>query len=390
MRGPARLAGLLLLVAPAPAHAAEVELRVRPNCQDSECKYTAGELVEIAYVAAPDETNSVTVTKQGGVVTLRETSAPMSAAPPCSIPQPGTVACPDDDPPRTYATTLRVVLGDGHDAASVTSDFGLGFAQVSGGPGDDRLHGGPGRDVMLPGSGRDTVETGLGRDTLSYADRSGPIRVDVPAGIAGWGLERDAFSGIDAVIGGSGADVLRGGPGDDILDGGPGDDRLDGAAGADQLTDGIGDDRLLGGPGEDRLTGIAGPIDEFGDEEVSGGEDRLAGGSGDDRLSDHSGSGELDGGPGDDEMAGTGRLTGGPGDDHLRGYGDPDVLAGGSGADRLEGAAGRDRYDGGPGDDRLLTRDGVREAVDCGAGRDSIDPDRADRRRACELRRQRR
>ncbi len=75
---------------------------------------------------------------------------------------------------------------------------------------------------------------------------------------------------------------------------------------------------------------------------------------------------------GNDALTGTAsadRLTGGGGNDRLSGMAGNDVLVGGSGRDRLVGGAGNDR---------LETRDGERDAVDCGPGRDTVVGDRLD------------
>lgn len=61
-----------------------------------------------------------------------------------------------------------------------------------------------------------------------------------------------------------------------------------------------------------------------------------------------------------------------------------DRLAGGAGDDRLVGGAGRNVYSAGPGSDRILARNGVRDLIDCGSGRDTARVDRHDRVRACE------
>jgi Ca2+-binding RTX toxin-like protein len=77
---------------------------------------------------------------------------------------------------------------------------------------------------------------------------------------------------------------------------------------------------------------------------------------------------------GRDVLVGTGRpevICGLGGNDVLRGRGGNDTLDGGPGSDFLEGGRGTDFLLGGPGDDRLLARDGVREDIDGGAGRDS-------------------
>ncbi|HEX2128215.1 MAG TPA: hypothetical protein VHF58_03255 [Solirubrobacterales bacterium] len=89
---------------------------------------------------------------------------------------------------------------------------------------------------------------------------------------------------------------------------------------------------------------------------------------------------EKDGGAGADRLVGT------KGNDVLTGRGGPDVLSGGSGEDRLIGGPGRDVLRGGPGydqlnmrdgeelaspgRDRIVARDGGRDEINCGAGRD--------------------
>jgi hypothetical protein len=87
-------------------------------------------------------------------------------------------------------------------------------------------------------------------------------------------------------------------------------------------------------------------------------------------------------------------LRGGPGRDRLYGNGAHDLLMGGPGADALNGDGGNDRLVGGPGIDRFIggsgndvinARDGRREIVDCGVGRDRAMADRKDVLRGCEL-----
>lgn len=97
--------------------------------------------------------------------------------------------------------------------------------------------------------------------------------------------------------------------------------------------------------------------------------DRIYGRAGADRLNGRGGRDCLVGGAGDD------RLSGGPGADRLEG---------GSGRDVLTGDAGRDRMLGGTGNDKLHARDGERDVVDCGRGRDAAVVDRIDRVRSCE------
>ena len=75
---------------------------------------------------------------------------------------------------------------------------------------------------------------------------------------------------------------------------------------------------------------------------------------------------------GNDALTGTAsadRLTGGAGNDRLLGMAGDDVLIGGPGGDRLVGGAGNDGF---------AARDGERDVVDCGSGRDRVTGDRLD------------
>jgi len=112
-------------------------------------------------------------------------------------------------------------------------------------------------------------------------------------------------------------------------------------------------------------TGTPGPdvIRGTGDDDV------LRGAGGADRLL----------GFGDDD-----RLYGGPGADVLTGGDDDDRLYGGAGADRLIGGDDDDLVVGGAGPDLILARDGERDDVRCGAGRDRVVADQLDRLTGCE------
>ncbi len=81
------------------------------------------------------------------------------------------------------------------------------------------------------------------------------------------------------------------------------------------------------------------------------------------------------------------RLTGTPygdvlrgfgGNDRLFGLGGNDVIRGGNGNDILVGGAGKDLLFGGPGADVIQARDGQRDVVSCGTGRDTAVVDRID------------
>jgi Ca2+-binding RTX toxin-like protein len=131
---------------------------------------------------------------------------------------------------------------------------------------------------------------------------------------------------------------------------GPGNDLVVGTAATEML---------CGLAGADVVTGLAGDDVLFGDQ--CGG--RRAAGDGDDRV------------------------TGGPGNDRLFGAGGADVLTGGPGRDTLNGGPGHDRLAAGPGVDRVNAKDGNRDRIDCGAGRDTVRADRVDRVKGCERRR---
>ena len=123
------------------------------------------------------------------------------------------------------------------------------------------------------------------------------------------------------------------------LDGRDGDDRLSSAGdgpellgplpeGADVLRGGDGRDLILGGPRRDVIRG-------------EGGEDRIYGRGGDD---------SIDSGPGADRV--------------VAGAGDDTVLARAVAGDEVG-----DLISGGPGDDSISVVNGVRDRVECGAGR---------------------
>ena len=78
------------------------------------------------------------------------------------------------------------------------------------------------------------------------------------------------------------------------------------------------------------------------------------------------------------------RLLGNGGNDTLSGLAGEDCLEGGTGNDRLIGGTGRNTYSGGSGRDKVSARNGTRDNVNCGSGRDSAVVDRRDRVRGCE------
>ena len=140
------------------------------------------------------------------------------------------------------------------------------------------------------------------------------------------------------IVGTEAANVLAGTPGADVIAALGGDDSIRSGRGSDFVCAGDGNDRVLGENGNDRLFGQAG-------------RDTLLGGRGNDRL------------------------NGGAGNDRLVGGGGRDVLTGGP---------GRNTYLAGAGNDTVRARNGRRELINCGKGRDRAIVDRRDRVRGCE------
>jgi len=73
------------------------------------------------------------------------------------------------------------------------------------------------------------------------------------------------------------------------------------------------------------------------------------------------------------------------GNDTILGGAGNDVIFGGAGNDQITGGAGADEISAGPGNDVVNVRDGTRDVVTCGTGRDLVVADRKDRvGRDCE------
>lgn len=126
-----------------------------------------------------------------------------------------------------------------------------------------------------------------------------------------------------------------------ILRLGDGDDEIEHASRFVQLTEDV-HLRAEGGSGDDLLKGT-----RYGD--------LLSGGSGNDLVAGVGGKDRLIGGGGNDHIEGQGTLEGGPGNDLLNAV--------------VEGFAVRSRIFGGRGNDRVISNNGLRDVIDCGAGR---------------------
>ncbi len=152
----------------------------------------------------------------------------------------------------------------------------------------------------------------------------------------------------DEIFGFAGNDSISGYQGRDCIDGGSGNDRLYGDDDNDRIVGGSGNDRIKGGDGRDRLYGGSGRDKIYGEF----GRDYIAGGSSNDLL------------------------IGGPDNDRIFGEG---------GTDRIRVGSGRNFVDAGSGNDSIESRNGERDRIICGPGRDRVHADRYDLLSDCEI-----
>ncbi|HWH94457.1 MAG TPA: hypothetical protein VNT03_11405 [Baekduia sp.] len=162
------------------------------------------------------------------------------------------------------------------------------------------------------------------------------------------------------------AKVTAGGGDDHVLASGDRNDVRGGAGGDDIWINGNGPSTAAGGSGKDRIYGTELPVNLAGGGDAdlvygdSGVFNRISGNDGDDTLvggagSPRSGGGTVSGSAGKDVIVVLGHdwtISGGRGNDLIRGGPDVETITAGDGADRVD------------------VRDGVQDAVSCGAGVD--------------------
>jgi len=185
-----------------------------------------------------------------------------------------------------------------------------------------------------PVTGGDVTVLGTYMGQGVYLVSSGSTSIKVKAILKGACAGRAA-----TMLGRAGSDRMRGTRSSDVIVSGPGNDRIGPGAGTDLVCAGPGNDTINGGPGNDVAYG----------------------------------------GPGNDAV------NGGAGNDV--GYGGPgnDAVSGGAGNDAAYGGPGTDSVKGGAGNDMVFARDGRRDVIDCGPGRDIATVDPIDRTRHCEI-----
>jgi Ca2+-binding RTX toxin-like protein len=388
------------------------------------------------------EINTITVTAlSGGGYRVHDSTSPLtprSSGSGCDVVDPNTVDCAVTD-----ITVLSFPLGlnnDSFDNQTDTPSF------VQGGPGSDRIIDAGGGDDTVDIAGReidDLTSCGGGVDHLlsdrqdnvpkdnacefiNGVDQSGPTPpppppdtgggssggapppppvtkpaiTAAPAGTAAPVAASDlpvaptvkpgacqikyigtaADDRVDGSLDGdieyglAGADYMTGQDGDDCLYGGLGADTLIGAGGLDLVVGEAGNDKAYGGDGNDRVFGNAGNDRVYG----NAGADRVSGGAGNDRASGDAGNDAVLGADGNDSLAG------GSGNDTVSGGAGKDAISGGPGSDTMSGGLGRDTVRGDAGNDKINVRDGQRDVVNCGSGRDSVTADKVDVLRNCE------
>jgi Ca2+-binding RTX toxin-like protein len=324
----------------------------------------------LTYRAAPGEANAVILTEdEPGEIRISDGVAIDLAAPECrraDWDDATVVRCP-------ARGTLRVETGDGDDRVTFLYDFPTGMTLVAdGGAGDDELEGPSSQAAvtLLGGDGDDKLRGGFGADTLE---------------------------------GGAGADELDGQAGDDTLHGGAGDDKLAGYDGADLIDGGAGTDRIT----DDWLPTDRVPVSVTLDDRANDGRP----GERDDVRSveviDIHRPAVLVAGRSpvrfilSETQENPSKLIGSPGDDYLKSFHYADVIDGKGGNDTIEAGYGDDVITGGPGrdtinadagagactflvcrvgagNDRVNVRDGERDSVICGPGRDTVIADKKD------------
>ena len=255
--------------------------------------------------------------------------------------------------------------GQAGESDTIASDF----EYLLGGSGNDTLTGNSGQNYLSGGHGNDTIVGGGGGDYLGYWERTDPVRVDLTARTAGGAGESDVYSSdIHNVVGGAAGDTLIGDASANVLWGGfsgggltDGDDVLDGRGGPDLFMGDAGRDTVdyssRTQPVTVTLDGLANDGEQGEADNASADVENVTGGSGADTLTGHP------------FTAIANVLAGGPGADTLDGV---------SGNDTLDGGDGGDSLIGGTGDDVFRARDGIVDALSCGAGADSGPADRED------------
>ncbi|MBE9610318.1 calcium-binding protein [Chitinilyticum piscinae] len=266
-------------------------------------------------------------------------------------------------------------MGDGNDLVEIGS---VGSSRINLGAGNDTLEvwgwnadnkssvhviGGAGNDVIIAGDG-----SSFDRIDYSYVTSTTGFNINLDAGIATSGAEKDLISGFELVVGTKNADTIVGDEKSNVLGGGAGNDKLYGGAGGDELEAGAGNDYVDGGANDGfgwsadwyevysdaamrvDLTkqGVGQLVSTLEGTDTLVGIENVRTGQGDDVIIGDAVDNSLNGGMGKDT------ITGGAGNDTLRGNWEQEQAA-----DSLVGGTGNDYY-------QISSGDIVVEAADAG------------------------
>jgi Ca2+-binding RTX toxin-like protein len=435
MRRRTWLTGVGLMLALGPGASSAIAAGGEASTSPTQLRYEATE----TGVAGDDVTNVVTISREGENYRVTDTSGITSgnvgAGCRVQFDQPPSVLCP-----AAGITSIQVQLKTGGDTLTVNSNVVIPVT-VTGGPGDDTLNGGSGNDAIRGDAGRDTVRGFAGDDRIDTQGLPGGAEADViNCGAGNDTAIIDGFDGFEentstppggceqvnpSATPGAPPPPPAGGPGpspfqpavNPVQPGGNVPSTVppaprDTSCRANTFVGTAANDRFLGTPSGDRMVGLGGNdlMDGLAGEDCLFGQagiDTMRGGDGDDRLSGGDGNDRGDGGNGADGIygsAGVDTLYGRAGNDLVSGGLGSDRLYGEAGADRMTGSAGNDRISAGAGNDRIVAgtgrdqvygssgndlidvRDGSRDVVSCGPGRDTVVRDRRDVLRNCERR----
>ncbi len=238
--------------------------------------------------------------------------------------------------------------GDAHDfyggAGDDTLDGAAGDDKLFGGLGDDVLYGGFGNDTLYGGGGNDEYWGGEGFDLVSFADRAGPVFLDLAPGIGGIVFNPPTLVSIEDIEGSAFGDEIWGGAGvANYIRGGAGGDTIGGRGDGDVISGEQGDDVIVVSGFELSVNGDGGA--------AVGGFDTLRVGGTAGSFNWATNSFAVDG-KAIFQVVGFEMARGGAGGDvftanweNLSFYGEDgaDTLTGGSGDNVLEGAGGPDR-----------------------------------------------
>jgi hypothetical protein len=158
---------------------------------------TATPAVGVIFRAAPGEVNTVTVSRAGTDVIVRDATATVTVGAgdqdigSCVSVDEHAVSCPAGarelpDGELTF-TIFQAFLGDLDDSIAFTTGIFFGtrhishYAQLFGGPGDDQIAGTQAADFITPGLGRDRVSA-FGENDVIHAVDHERDRIDCGAG----------------------------------------------------------------------------------------------------------------------------------------------------------------------------------------------------------------